>query len=83
MRRVLAERQKPIKGLMPEGRDTLRPTAERLFLAFADYTLVQIKDKHGQVVFSRFAKLNPVQEQILKVLNLPLPWEIFARIAVT
>ena len=79
VRRVLAQLQQPIKGLMPEGRDTLRPTGERLFKAFADYSLVQVKDEQGHTVESRFARLNPVQEQILKVLGLPRPAEIFAR----
>lgn len=36
VRRVLAERQQPIKRLMPSGRETLRPSVERLFKAFAD-----------------------------------------------
>jgi len=79
VRRVLAKLQQPIQGLMPEGRDNLRPTVERLFKAFADYSLVQIKNAQGQVVESRFARLNPVQEQILKVLGLPQPAKIFAR----
>ncbi len=81
VRRVVAKLQQPIKGLMPEGRDTLRPTAQRLFKAFADYSLVQVKDEQGQVVESRFARLNLVQEQILKVLGLPRPANIFARLA--
>ena len=79
VRRVLANLQQPIQGLMPEGRDTLRPTVERLFKAFADYSLVQVKDSQGRAVETRFARLNPVQEQILKVLGLPIPAEIFAR----
>lgn len=81
VRRALAKLQQPIQGLMPEGRDTLRPTVQRLFKAFADYSLVQVKNAQGQVVESRFARLNPVQEQILKVLGLPQPAEIFARSA--
>lgn len=79
VRRVVARLQQPIKGLMPEGRDTLRPTVKRLFKAFADYSLVLVKDERGQTVTSRFARLNLVQEQILKVLGLPGPAEIFAR----
>lgn len=77
VRRVLAELQQPIVGLMPEGRDTLRPTVERIFKAFADYSLVQVKNAQGQVVESRFACLNPVQTQILGLLGLPRPAEIF------
>ncbi len=79
VRRVVAKLQQPIKGLMPEGRDTLHPTVKRLFKAFADYGLLLVKDAQGRTVTSRFARLNPVQEQILKVLGLPGPAEIFAR----
>ncbi len=61
---------------MPEGRDTLRPTVERLF---ADYSLVPLQDAQGRVVETRFARPNLVQAQILKVLGLPQPAEIFAR----
>lgn len=77
VRRVLAELQQPIVGLMPEGRDTLRPTVERIFKAFADYSLVQLKSQQGQVLASHFACLNPVQAQILRLLGLPRPAEIF------
>lgn len=79
VRRAVAQRHRPIKGLMPEGRDTLRPTAERLLKAFADYSLVVVKDEQGQTVLSRFARLNPVQEQIWHLLGLPHPAEIFAQ----
>jgi hypothetical protein len=54
VRRVLAKLQQPIFGLMPEGRDTLRPTVERLFKAFADYSMVQVKNEEGQLIESRF-----------------------------
>jgi transposase len=79
VRRVIAKLRQPIKGLMPEGRDTLHPTVERIFKAFADYSLVRLQDGQGRVVEARFARLNPVQEQILRVLELPRPAEIFAR----
>ncbi|MGC8947308.1 MAG: hypothetical protein ACP5N6_14260, partial [Anaerolineae bacterium] len=79
VRRVIAGLRQPIKGLMPEGRDTLHPTVERIFKAFADYSLVRLQDGQGRVVEARFARLNPVQEQILRVLELPRPAEIFAR----
>ena len=79
VRRALAELQQPISGLMPEGRDTLRPTVARLFKAFADYSLVQVKEACGRVVESRFARLNPVQAHILKLLGLPRPAELFAQ----
>lgn len=83
VRRVVAQRQQPIKGLMPEGRDTLRPTVERLFKAFADYSLVVVENEQGQTVLTRFAQFNPVQEQIRGALGLPQPSAIFARPAGT
>jgi len=79
VRRVLAELQQPIRGLMPEGRDTLHPTVERLFKAFADYSLVVVQDAQGQLVETRFARLNPVQDQIWQVLGLPQLAVLFAR----
>ncbi len=78
VRRALAELQQPLKGLMPEGRDSLRPTVTRLFKAFADYSLVQVKEACGRVVESRFARLNPVQAHILELLGLPQPAELCA-----
>src|SRR6266571_1134741 len=77
--RALAALQPPLKGLMPEGRDSLRPTVTRLFKAFADYSLVQIKEACGRVVESRFARLNPVQAHILELLGLPQPAELCAQ----
>jgi len=79
VRRALADLQQPITGLMPEGRDTLQPTVARLFKAFADYSLVQVKDACGRMVESRFARLNPVQAHVLKLLGLPQPTELFAQ----
>ena len=79
VRRTLAQHQQPLTGLMPEGRDTLHPTIARLFKAFADYSLVQVKDVRGRVVETRFARLNPVQAQILKVIGFPQPAELFAQ----
>lgn len=77
VRRVLAELQEPIRGLMPEGRDNLRPTIERIFKAFAQYSLVRAKGTDGTLLRCQFAKLDPVQQQILDVLGLPQPAEIF------
>jgi transposase len=79
VRRALAELQRPLKGLMPEGRDSLRPTGMRLFKAFADYSLGQVKEACGRVVASRFARLNPVQAHILELLGLPQPAELCAQ----
>ena len=57
----------------------MHPTIARLFKAFADYSLVQVKNACGRVVESRFARLNPVQAQILKLLGLAPPAELFAQ----
>jgi hypothetical protein len=77
VRRVLAERQEPIRGLMPEGRDNLRPTIPRILKAFAHYSIVHIRRSDGVLVGRQFAKLNAVQEQILDVLGFPCPAEVF------
>src|SRR5256885_9115303 len=79
VRRALAAFQQPIIGLMPEGRDTLHPTVARLFMVFADYSLVQVTDDQGRVVETRFARLQPVQVHILKLIGLPQPAELFAQ----
>jgi len=79
VRRVLAERQEPIHGLMPEGRDHLRPTVPRILKAFAHYSIVCIRHTEGSLVGRQFAKLDPVQQQILDVLGLPGPAELFDR----
>ncbi len=77
VRRVLAERQEPIRGLMPEGRDTLRPTIPRILKAFAHYSIVHVRSSDGMLIGRQFAKLNAVQEQILDVLGFPCPAEVF------
>jgi len=77
VRRVLAERQEPIRGLMPEGRDTLRPTIPRILKAFAHYHLVIVRNREGTVLGQHFAKLNAVQEQILDILSIPNLAEVF------
>lgn len=79
VRRRLAELQEPIHGLMPEGRDNLRPTIERIFEAFAHYSLVRVKDSEGKLLGHQFAQLDGVQQQILDILGLPSPAEIFGR----
>jgi transposase len=77
IRRVLAERQAPIVGLMPEGRDTLRPSVARILRAFADYSLVLIKDPDGRLLGRQVARPNRVQQQILEVLRMPHPEVLF------
>jgi transposase len=78
VRRVLAERQEPIHGLMPEGRDHLRPTVPRILRAFAHYSIVHVRNTEGDLIGRQFAKLDAVQQQILDVLGMPTPAELFA-----
>ncbi len=80
--RALAERQEPIHGLMPEGRDHLKPTVTRILQVFAHYSLVHIRYSDGSLGKPHFAKLDPVQQQILDVLGWPSPAELFARPAI-
>lgn len=77
VRQALAARQEPIHGLMPEGRDTLRPTIPRILKAFAQYSLVIVRNQAGVIVAQQFAKLNAVQEQILQVLEIANPAAVF------
>ena len=79
IRRALAERQEPIHGLMPEGRDHLKPTVARILQVFAHYSLVRIRYLDGTLAGRHFAKLDAVQQQILAVLGWPNPAELFAR----
>ena len=79
VRRVLAERQKPIRGLMPEGRDNLRPTIPRILKAFAHYSIIHVRRSDGTILGRQFAKLDAVQEQILDLLGFPCPAEEFGR----
>ena len=79
IRRVLAERQEPIHGLMPEGRDHLRPTVPRILSAFAHYSIVHIRNTDGDLIGRQFAKLDAVQQQILDVLGTPSPDQLFGR----
>jgi hypothetical protein len=73
VRRALAERQPPITGLRPEGRDPLHPTGARLCKALTDDRLVPVKAARGRVGEARLARLNPVQAHILKMIGLPQP----------
>ena len=77
--RALAQRQKPIHGLMPEGRDHLKPSISRILQAFSPYSLVQIRAPDGALVARHFAKLNAVQQQILTLLGLPAPADFLAQ----
>jgi hypothetical protein len=77
IRRALVERHEPIYGLMPEGRDTLKPTVTRILRAFADYRLVLIKGGDGRLVQREFARPNSVQQPSLEVRELPHPTVVF------
>ncbi len=77
IRRAVEELQKPIEGLMPEGRDTLRPTIGRIFKAFANFSLVQLRNTDGTILMRRFTTLDPVQKQIWELLGLGQPETFF------
>ena len=77
VRQALTARQEPIHGLMPEGRDTLRPTIPRILKAFAQYSLVTVRNQAGVIVAQQFGKLNAVQAQILQVLEIAHPAAVF------
>jgi len=77
VRQALTARQEPIRGLMPEGRDTLRPTIPRILKAFAQYSLVIVRNQAGVIVMQQFGKLNAVQAQILQVLEMAHPAAVF------
>ena len=79
VRRALAERHEPIHGLMPEGRDNLKPTVPRILQAFAHYSLVLIKCADGSLVRRQCAQPNAVQQHILTILDLPSPAEWFGK----
>ena len=67
VRQHIAGSKKPLKGLMPENRDTPYPTAEKLLKAFQDYSLViaRFSDGRYQVYYP---KPRPIQRQILDIL---------------
>jgi len=79
LHRALAQQNEPIHGLMPEGRDHLKPTVSRILQAFSAYSLVQIRTPDGALLDRHFAKLNAVQQQILTLLGLPAPADFLAQ----
>jgi hypothetical protein len=79
VRRALAERHEPLHGLMPEGRDTLKPTVPRILQAFAHYSLVLIQYADGSLVRRQLARPSAAQQQILNLLDLPSPAELFGK----
>lgn len=75
----ISDERAPAGGANAFRTGDLAPYRRAAIVVFADYSLVQVKDKQGHVVESRFARMNPVQEQILSLLELPSPAGIFAR----
>ena len=70
VRQWVAQTGERITGLMPEGRDTPRPTAKKLLQAFLAYTLVVVRPPEGPAVV-HYPKLRAVQQQIWEVMKLP------------
>jgi transposase len=70
VRQWIAQTGEQITGLMPEGRDTPRPTAKKLMQAFLDYTLVVVRPSEGPAVV-HYPKLRAVQQQIWEIMKLP------------
>lgn len=70
VRQWIAQSGERITGLMPEGRDTPRPTAKKLLQAFLDYTLVVVRPPEGPTVV-HYPKLRAVQQQIWEIMKLP------------
>lgn len=59
-----------VSGLMPDKRDTPRPTATALLRAFHDYVVILLHLTDGSTAV-QFPKLRPVQQQIWSILDLP------------
>src|ERR687885_780817 len=72
VRRWIAQTGEQLRGLMPEQRDTVYPTATALLRAFADYAWVMVRQADG-VEEMHHPRLRPVQQQIWDILNLSLP----------
>jgi hypothetical protein len=70
VRQWIARTGERVTGLMPEGRDTPRPTAQKLLEAFLDYTLVEVRPPEGPAVV-HYPKLRAVQQQIWEIMKLP------------
>lgn len=68
VRRHVAQTGQVIDGLMPEKRDTLTPTGQRLLRAFATVSIVQIDD--GREVRFHLSEPTRVQRQILQAFGL-------------
>jgi transposase len=72
VRQGIAKNKKSLKGLMPQNRDNPYPTAEKLFKAFQDYSIVVTRFPDGRHEV-HYPKPRPIQRQILDILaTLPL-----------
>lgn len=59
-----------VHGVMPDKRDTSRPTATALLRTFHDYALVLIHSPDGSIS-AHLPKFRPVQHQIWSIMGLP------------
>ena len=67
VRQDIAKNKKLLKGLMPQNRDNPYPTAEKLFKAFQDYSIVVTRFPDGRHEV-HYPKPRPIQRQILDIL---------------
>lgn len=70
VRNHVAQTGKPVKGLMPDKRDNLAPTARKLLEAFQSYAVVIVKHPDGRREV-HWPRLGSVQAQIFSILGLP------------
>ena len=70
VRRWIAKTGQGLQGLRPGRRSTLKPTAEALLRAFADFALVILRHRRGREEI-HVPALRPLQQQIWDALKLP------------
>ena len=70
VRRWIAKTGQGLQGLRPGRRSTLKPTAEALLRAFADFALVILRHRRGREE-THVPALRPLQQQIWDALKLP------------
>lgn len=70
IRRWIAKRGKGLQGLRPGRRSTLKPTAEALLRAFADFVLVIVHQRRGREEI-HVPAFRSLQQQIWNALKLP------------
>ena len=67
VRQDIAKNKNLLKGLMPQKHDNPYPTAEKLFKAFQDYSIVVTRFPDGRHEV-HYPKPRPIQRQILDIL---------------